>query len=165
MDTNLSAHAKPWAPGNSENKHEFDQEIYRGFARKKNDTSVSGNSSGASNHKIAPAKLFVGQLPFECTEDRLRNLFSAYGKVDDLHILRDANNRSKGAAFVTFSSVLEADTAIFTLHNRYRMLPNRSIQVSYAKNSPNISPFGACSAVEVHQCHPTNPLPDIAREH
>lgn len=108
------------------------------------------------------AKLFVGQLPFECTEERLRNLFGAYGSVEHIHILRDNSNRSRGAAFITFSTVQEADTAIFTLHNRYRMLTNRAIQVSYAKNSPNISPFGTHSAVEVHQSNPTNPLPDVA---
>lgn len=108
------------------------------------------------------AKLFVGQLPFECTEERLRNLFSAYGTVEHIHILRDTSNRSRGAAFVTYSTVQEADTAIFTLHNRYRMLTNRAIQVSYAKNSPNISPFGTHSALEVHQSYPTNPVPDVA---
>lgn len=114
--------------------------------------------------KFSPtaAKLFVGQLPFECTEERLRNLFSAYGNVEHIHILRDTSNRSRGAAFVTYSTVQEADTAIFTLHNRYRMLTNRAIQVSYAKNSPNISPFGTHSALEVHQSHPTNPVPDVA---
>eukprot|EP00796_Vickermania_ingenoplastis_P000345 gene345-196_t len=158
LDTNLSAHAKPWAPG-----------AMPGSGGNSNYTIVQypGQQVGsnASQHKMTPsaAKLFVGQLPFECTEERLRNLFSAYGKVEHIHILRDNNNRSRGAAFVTFSTVREADTAIFTLHNRYRMLTNRAIQVSYAKNSPNISPFGTCSALEVHQSNPTNPLPDIAR--
>eukprot|EP00796_Vickermania_ingenoplastis_P010469 gene10469-7274_t len=157
LDTNLSAHAKPWAPG-----------AMPGSGGNSNYTIVQypGQQVGsnASQHKMTPsaAKLFVGQLPFECTEERLRNLFSAYGKVEHIHILRDNNNRSRGAAFVTFSTVREADTAIFTLHNRYRMLTNRAIQVSYAKNSPNISPFGTCSALEVHQSNPTNPLPDIA---
>ncbi|CCW65125.1 unnamed protein product [Phytomonas sp. EM1] len=108
------------------------------------------------------AKLFVGQLPFECTEERMCNLFSAYGTVEHIHILRDNSNRSRGAAFVTYSTVQEADTAIFTLHNRYRMLTNRAIQVSYAKNSPNISRFGTCSALEVHESFPTNPVPDVA---
>lgn len=137
-------------------------------------TGISGGggaiqNNNSNNHhsqqpKFSPtaAKLFVGQLPFECTEERLRNLFSAYGNVEHIHILRDNSNRSRGAAFVTYTTVQEADTAIFTLHNRYRMLTNRAIQVSYAKNSPNISPFGTYSAVEVHQSNPTNPLPDVA---
>ena len=108
------------------------------------------------------AKLFVGQLPFECNERRLQELFGAYGVIEQIHILRDPENRPKGAAFVTYSNVEEADTAIFTLHNRYRMLTNRAIQVSYAKNSPNISPFGAYSAMEVHAVNPVNPVPDVA---
>lgn len=164
MDTNLSAHAKPWAPSAPESKNEYYQGIQHASAEKGIDNAVMGACSSASSQKMTSAKLFVGQLPFECTEERLRNLFSAYGKVEHIHILRDTNNRSKGAAFVTFSNILEADTAVFTLHNRYRMLPTRAIQVSYAKNSPNISRFGAWSAVEVHQCHPTNPLPDVARD-
>lgn len=164
MDTNLSAHAKPWAPGVSEDKNEYYQSAHRVSVVQVDDAPNSTNSSSASVPKINSAKLFVGQLPFECTEERLRNLFSAYGKVEHIHILRDTNNRSKGAAFVTFSNVLEADTAIFTLHNRFFMLTNRAIQVSYAKNSPNISRFGTRSAMEVHQSHPTNPLPDVTRD-
>ncbi|EPY17291.1 RNA-binding protein [Strigomonas culicis] len=129
-----------------------------------NTNTNTNNNNNNNNNNVSPtaAKLFVGQLPFECTEERLRHLFSAYGHVEQIHILKDNNNRSRGAAFITFSTVQEADTAIFTLHNRYRMLTNRAIQVSYAKNSLNISPFGTHSALEVHQSNPTNPMPDVA---
>lgn len=156
MDTSLSANARPWSPGVASGDP-------RGFPVASYGAQI--NQSATVHHKPSPtaAKLFVGQLPFECTEERLRNLFSAYGNVEHIHILRDVNSRSRGAAFVTYSTVREADTAIFTLHNRYRMLTNRAIQVSYAKNSPNISPFGTHSALEVHHSNPTNPLPDIAR--
>ncbi|KAG5501907.1 hypothetical protein JKF63_04177 [Porcisia hertigi] len=207
MATNLSAHAKPWAPNgpgpqqqqqhprNHSSQYSQDSSVavahatgvQRGIrvgASANNGTANTTKTLGQNHHeygnpngmlhtvqqqpsqqpKLSPtaAKLFVGQLPFECTEERLRNLFSAYGNVEHIHILRDNSNRSRGAAFITLSTVQEADTAIFTLHNRYRMLTNRAIQVSYAKNSPNISPFGTHSAVEVHQSNPTNPLPDVA---
>lgn len=210
--TNLSANAKPWAPGSPGQPPQQQQQHMRSannstaYSQGSNNEAMmmpqrgmrprssvpngSGNSVmgvGQYSHDYnspngmmpsmqpqqqqqpqqpklssTAAKLFVGQLPFECTEERLRNLFSAYGTVEHIHILRDNSNRSRGAAFITFSTVQEADTAIFTLHNRYRMLTNRAIQVSYAKNSPNISPFGTCSAFEVHQSNPTNPLPDVA---
>ncbi|KPI89052.1 hypothetical protein ABL78_1865 [Leptomonas seymouri] len=216
--TNLSAHAKPWAPGTPGQPMSQQQQQMRNannmtYSQSSNDDGMMGPQGGkgllqrgglhargsmhnrsangmmglgqfnhdySNSNGMAPnvqlqqqqqqqpklsstaAKLFVGQLPFECTEERLRNLFSAYGNVEHIHILRDNSNRSRGAAFITFSTVQEADTAIFTLHNRYRMLTNRAIQVSYAKNSPNISPFGTCSAFEVHQSNPTNPLPDVA---
>ena len=124
--------------------------------QKSNDEPKKGNFNLALS-----AKTFVGQLPFECTEERLNELFSAYGHVISIHIIRDHHGNSKGAAFVTFSSVEEADTAIFTLHNRYRMLTNRTIQISYAKNSPNMSPFGQYSAMEVHQQNRSNPIPDL----
>lgn len=188
MATNLNATAKPWSPGSggpppaSYPRHSsyYTQGLY---ANNRSPTTTSSGGGVSNNNmmpgassmqtqqqqqqqqiKISPtaAKLFVGQLPFECTEERLRNLFSAYGHVEHIHILRDTNNRSRGAAFVTYRTVREADTAIFTLHNRYRMLTNRAIQVSYAKNSPNISPFGTHSALEVHQSYPTNPVPDVA---
>ncbi|CAC9496926.1 conserved hypothetical protein [Leishmania infantum JPCM5] len=206
--TNLSAHAKPWAPngpGLQQPQMQHPRSHSNQYSQDSGVSSVQGAgmqrgmrtrgcaNNGSANSMMVPgqhhheygsmngmphsiqqhqlqqpklsstaAKLFVGQLPFECTEERLRNLFSAYGNVEHIHILRDNSNRSRGAAFITLSTVQEADTAIFTLHNRYRMLTNRAIQVSYAKNSPNISPFGTHSAVEVHQSNPTNPLPDVA---
>ncbi|CAJ1027217.1 RNA recognition motif (RRM, RBD, or RNP domain)/RNA recognition motif (RRM, RBD, or RNP domain), putative [Leishmania guyanensis] len=206
--TNLSAHAKPWAPNgptqqqpplqhprSHSNQYSQDNGVSSGHGSGvQRGMRAGGNANnGSVKNLVTPgqhpyeygnlnemlhtmqqqqpqqpklsstaAKLFVGQLPFECTEERLRNLFSAYGNVEHIHILRDNSNRSRGAAFITLSTVQEADTAIFTLHNRYRMLTNRAIQVSYAKNSPNISPFGTHSAVEVHQSNPTNPLPDVA---
>ena len=121
----------------------------------------SGATSGGNDGGGRGAKLFIGQLPFECDEARLHELFGAYGTVLQVHILKDKQEKSKGAAFVTYAAVEEADTAIFTLHNRYRMLTNRAIQVSYAKNSPNISRFGTLSAFEVHQQNSSNPLPDM----
>lgn len=129
--------------------------------------TLGTNPSNHAQPRISKtaAKLFVGQLPFECNEQRLRELFGAYGTVEQIHILRDSENRSKGAAFITYSTVEEADTAIFTLHNRYRMLTNRAIQVSYAKNSPNISPFGSYNAAEVASLNRSNPLPDVASVH
>lgn len=158
----LSAAAKPWVPptaapaaggmGNG------------AAAAAAGGAAAAAAAAAASDEHISrtAAKLFVGQLPFECNEQRLLELFGAYGHVEQVHILRDAQERSRGAAFITYSTTEEADTAIFTLHNRYRLLTNRAIQVSYAKHSPNISPFGAYNAMEVHNSNPTNPLPDVA---
>jgi RNA recognition motif-containing protein len=107
------------------------------------------------------AKLFVGQVPYEVDEAHLKRLFGVYGTVRDVHLLRKPTGEHKGAAFVTYSCTDEADTAIISLHNRFRMLTSAFLQVSYAKNSPNISVFGQKQAIEVHQHHPENPLPEI----
>ncbi|KAH9598608.1 RNA recognition motif domain [Trypanosoma melophagium] len=169
----LRPQAEPWKPRNPDvvSPHKTAHAILQQQSQpsqqqqqqqQQQQIGLPSDSNSVSPISSTAAKLFVGQLPFEIDEKRLFELFSAYGTVEQIHILRDLNNRSKGAAFVTYSSVEEADTAIFTLHNRYKMLANRMIQVSYAKNSPNISPFGVCSAITVHQMNPTNPVPDIA---
>lgn len=173
----LSASAKPWTPGapfqptvspaasvafSHQAIHSSDLASIAGMSSMMSQGAQQQAATQQPKLSKTSAKLFVGQLPFECNEQRLKELFGAYGHVEQIHILRDSENRSKGAAFITYSNVEEADTAIFTLHNRYRMLTNRAIQVSYAKNSPNISPFGSYNAMEVASLNPSNPLPDVA---
>jgi RNA recognition motif-containing protein len=107
------------------------------------------------------AKLFVGHLPFETSEEQLMDLFGHYGRIEGVHIIRDRRGVCTGAAFVTYTSTAEADTAIYTLHDRYKLMTNKFLQVSYAKSSPNLSEYGRTSAMEVHQQHPdANPIPD-----
>jgi RNA recognition motif-containing protein len=88
------------------------------------------------------AKLFVGQIPFEVTEQELRDLFGCYGVVRGVYLQRDLAGRSKGSAFVTFDTTDEADTAIYTLHGRHKLMVNRALTVKYASGSPNTSAYG-----------------------
>ena len=54
-------------------------------------------------------KLYVGNLNFEANEDQVRELFSAYGDVQEVKIVMDRfTGRSRGFAFVRFDS---ADSA------------------------------------------------------
>ncbi|XP_076961272.1 heterogeneous nuclear ribonucleoproteins A2/B1-like [Callospermophilus lateralis] len=63
--------------------------------------------------KIQFRKLFIGGLCFETTEDSLRNYYGQWGKLTDCVVVRDpASKRSRGFAFVTFSSAAEADAAM-----------------------------------------------------
>nr|CCC91214.1 conserved hypothetical protein [Trypanosoma congolense IL3000] len=168
MYATIRPYALPWRTGDaSEQPPQGVANVFPARQQRKQQHQPHSTGRAFSPESIpqaspTAAKLFVGQLPFETDEKRLYDLFSAYGTVEHIHILRDSQNRSKGAAFVTYSSVEEADAAIFTLHNRYKMLANRMIQVSYAKNSPNISLFGARNAIAVHRMNPTNPVPDMA---
>lgn len=55
-------------------------------------------------------KLYVGNLPFSATEDQLRDLFSQFGTVESVIIMKD-NGRSRGFGFVEMSADDEANRA------------------------------------------------------
>jgi RNA recognition motif-containing protein len=58
-------------------------------------------------------KLYVGNLPYNTSEDDLRTLFSQYGSVDSVAIITDRDTgRSKGFGFVEFGNDEEAKNAI-----------------------------------------------------
>jgi RNA recognition motif-containing protein len=88
------------------------------------------------------SKLFVGQLAPETTEQEVRDLFECYGAVRSVYLQRDAAGRSKGSAFVTYGTTDEADTAIYTLHDRHQLAARRALMVRYADNSSDVSAFG-----------------------
>jgi len=47
--------------------------------------------------------VFVGNLPFSLGEEELKKMFSAYGAITAVTIVKDAMNRSKGYGFVEVS--------------------------------------------------------------
>jgi RNA recognition motif-containing protein len=49
-------------------------------------------------------ELHVSNLDWSATRDELTEIFSKYGKVEKVRILRTVDGRSKGTAFVVFSS-------------------------------------------------------------
>ncbi len=57
-------------------------------------------------------KLFVGGLPYEMGEDRLRELFSEFGPIQYLKIIQDQETgKSRGFGFVEYESEAEAEAA------------------------------------------------------
>ncbi|MGH9369782.1 MAG: RNA recognition motif domain-containing protein [Thermoanaerobaculia bacterium] len=58
-------------------------------------------------------KLYVGNLPYNTTEEDLRNLFSQYGNVESVAVVTDRDTgRSRGFGFVEFADDNEARNAI-----------------------------------------------------
>lgn len=47
-------------------------------------------------------KLFVGMISRKATEDDLRMMFSPFGAIEELTILRDSDGKSKGSSFELF---------------------------------------------------------------
>jgi cold-inducible RNA-binding protein len=64
-------------------------------------------------------KLYVGNLPYNTTEQDLQSLFAAAGNVDTVNVVRDmATGRARGFAFVEMGSPEEAQQAISMLNDR-----------------------------------------------
>lgn len=78
------------------------------------------------------AKLYVGNLSYETTEQNLRELFMQAGNVVSVALIKEpGTNRSKGFAFVEMTSQSEAQKAI-SMFNGYT-LSERQLTVNMAR--------------------------------
>ncbi|KAL1188397.1 RNA-binding protein BRN1 [Cardamine amara subsp. amara] len=66
-------------------------------------------------------KLFVGMLPKNVSETELQSLFSKYGTIKDLQILRGAQQTSKGCAFLKYETKEQAVTAMESINGKHKM--------------------------------------------
>ncbi|XP_020711581.1 CUGBP Elav-like family member 4 isoform X5 [Athalia rosae] len=87
----------------------------------------------ADSENRGDRKLFVGMLSKQQSEDDVRQLFAAFGTIEECTILRGPDGTSKGCAFVKYSSHQEAQAAINTLHGSQTMPgASSSLVVKYA---------------------------------
>ena len=64
-------------------------------------------------------KMYVGNIPYNATEEDLRNLFSEYGEIESLKIIQDQfTNRSRGFGFVEMANEEDTKKAIETLNGK-----------------------------------------------
>ncbi|CAD6272287.1 unnamed protein product [Miscanthus lutarioriparius] len=67
-------------------------------------------------------KLFVGMLPKNVTDAEMTDLFSKYGNIKDLQILRGSQQTSKpGCAFLKYETKEQAVAAIEALNGTYKI--------------------------------------------
>ena len=77
-------------------------------------------------------KLYVGNLSFDTTENDLQDAFAAFGSVTEANLMMDRmTNRPRGFAFITMSSVEEAQAAIAGLNGK--QLGGRALTVNVAQ--------------------------------
>lgn len=80
-------------------------------------------------------KLYVGNLPYNTSEEDLRNLFSQYGNVESVAVITDRETgRSKGFGFVEFADDNEARNAISGLSGQE--FGGRALTVNEARPKP-----------------------------
>ncbi|VVA89830.1 unnamed protein product [Arabis nemorensis] len=66
-------------------------------------------------------KLFVGMLPKNVSEAEVLSLFSQYGAIKDLQILRGSLQTSKGCVFLKYETKEQAITAMEEMNGRHIM--------------------------------------------
>lgn len=80
-------------------------------------------------------KLYVGNLPYQTTEEDLQELFSRAGAVDTVRVMRDqATGRARGFAFVEMASEADAEKAVNELHDQD--YGGRKLTVNEARPQP-----------------------------
>ncbi len=87
-------------------------------------------------------ELYVGNIPYEATEDDLRRLFAVAGTVSSVHLITDPQSRqSKGCGYVKMATAEAAKEAINSLDGA--LFVNRLITVSEARpQKPQERPAG-----------------------
>ncbi|KAG8577658.1 hypothetical protein GDO81_010249 [Engystomops pustulosus] len=91
---------------------------------------------------LAPSKstVYVSNLPFSLTNNDLHRIFSKYGKVVKVTILKEKDSRrSKGVAFVLFLDKEAAQNCVRALNNK--QLFGRAIKASIAIDNGRAAEF------------------------
>jgi len=81
-------------------------------------------------------RIYVGNLPYEVTEEELQQEFQAYGEVTSVSIITDKfSGRPKGFAFVEMGSSSESEAAIAGVNGK--VMGERTIVVNEARPRPD----------------------------
>lgn len=76
-------------------------------------------------------KVYVGNLPFSFGFEKLKEIFSSFGEVEEATVISDKfSGRSKGFGFVTFPNDAEAEKAIAEMDGKE--FEGRALKVSEA---------------------------------
>jgi len=90
-------------------------------------------------------KLYVGNIPYNATEEDLRALFSEYGEIESLKIMKDQfTDRSKGFGFIEMANEEDAKRAIATLNGKD--FKGKSLTVAEARPQQKRQSFGKRSS-------------------
>jgi RNA recognition motif-containing protein len=86
--------------------------------------------------------IYVGNLAYDVTEDDLRTLFSGFGNVSAVNIVKErSSGQSKGFGFVEMINNSEADKAMKALNGT--KMKDQFIKLSQAKPPAKRSQRGA----------------------
>lgn len=102
----------------------------------------STNSGGGGSGGLVPSKstLYVSNIDFSLTNSDLHTLFSTFGKIARVTVLKDrATRRSRGVAFVQFVAQPDAQRAAAEMHGK--ILNGRKVAASIAVDNGRATEF------------------------
>eukprot|EP01018_Ginkgo_biloba_P033296 Gb_23987 [translate_table: standard] len=130
-----------------------------GYASSFSRPGLGSNIENKFSKEIDDSNLYVGYLPHTVEDDRLIQLFSPFGRIEEAKVIRDRmNGTSKGYGFVKYYDVSCAAQAV-THMNGYR-LEGKILAVRVAGRPPpppgsGLGPAGGSYAQQRQQ----NPMP------
>lgn len=77
-----------------------------------------------TDQKNEDRKLFVGMISKKMNDEQVRELFTPFGSIEECRVLRTQDGQSRGCAFVTFDTKLDAQSAVRHMHQ------SRTLEVS-----------------------------------
>ncbi|XP_008789535.1 U11/U12 small nuclear ribonucleoprotein 31 kDa protein [Phoenix dactylifera] len=104
--------------------------------------ATAGGASKGGSGGLAPSKstVYVSNLDYSLTNSDLHTIFSTFGKVARVTVLKDRVSRqSRGVAFVLFVSRHDAAAAVRTMDRK--VLNGRTISVSIASDNGRAAEF------------------------
>jgi hypothetical protein len=94
--------------------------------------AISDNGSGVANQDVKT--LYVGNLPYRANETSVRELFSEYGSVHSVRLMKDKHTgKRRGFGFVEMAAN-DLDSAISALNDTE--FQQRTLKVREAKERP-----------------------------
>ena len=85
--------------------------------------------------------IYIGNLPFQASEDDIKELFAAYGEVTSVAIIKDKfSGQSRGFGFVEMPNTSEGQAAITGINGKEFM--ERSLVVNPARPREEQGPRG-----------------------
>ncbi len=108
------------------------------FGSRRGGNGAAPRRHGGEKRHPAPAdgsvEIYVGNLSYDLTEDRLRKEFEAFGKVNSARIITNKfTNKSKGFGFVHMPDRAEARAAVKALNDKDIL--GRKLKCNEAKNT------------------------------
>ena len=98
------------------------------------------------------ARLYVGNLPFQATDQELTALFSRVGQVASARVMRDiATGRARGFGFVDMATDQEAQRAVSELH-QFQM-DGRALVVNEVQSKGRGLPVSGAGPYEASGTH------------